>query len=315
MPLRHRLPLATATAVLLAVPVGAADARSASVDIPLEAMQGHLAALQQIADDHGGSRGTGDSGYQASVDYVKGKLEGAGYDVTVQSFSTWSGESYNVIAEMAGTDPDSTVMFGGHLDSANNPGMNDNGSGVAGVLQSALSYAASGEKPRNTVRFAFWGAEELGLIGSKHYVNSLSSTQRGQIEAYVNVDMIGSKNVAYMVYDDNPRGDFIRDDLTNFFTAEGIDSDLTDPDGRSDHAAFIQAGIPTGGLFSGAEQRKTTAQAQKWGGTSGVAYDSCYHRACDDIDNVDTTSLDHHADVLGQAVWAYTAKDFGATQR
>ncbi|WP_018156367.1 M20/M25/M40 family metallo-hydrolase [Demetria terragena] len=308
---RHRLSAAIAAVAFLGVPLSSADARSASSDIDLGAMQGHLKALQQISDEHGG-RGTGTTGYQKSVDYVKGKLQGAGYQVTVQPFDTQLGTSYNVIAEMPGTSPGPVVMVGGHLDSADNAGINDNGSGTAGVLETALAFAKSGEKPRNTLRFAFWGAEELNLVGSTHYAEGLGTQGRDRIQAYLNVDMIASKNAAYFVYDDNPAGNFIRDDLTKYFTSAGVQSEYTDPNGRSDHAALRRYGIPTGGIFTGAEQIKTSAQAQKWGGTAGKPYDSCYHQACDDMTNINTTALDRHADAIGHLLWSYADKDFGS---
>jgi aminopeptidase S len=185
-------------------------------------------------------------------------------------------------------------LAGSHLDSVSaGPGINDNGSGSAGVLETALAYAAGGQTPRNRLRFGFWGAEELGLVGSRYYVNNLSSTERDKIELYLNFDMIASPNRGYFVYDDNPVGNGARDDLVAYFTQSGVQTEFIDVQGRSDHAAFRSLGIPTAGTFSGAEETKTSAQAAKWGGTAGQAFDRCYHRSCDTISNLDLTSLDH----------------------
>jgi aminopeptidase S len=95
--------------------------------------------------------------------------------------------------------------------------------------------------------------------------------------------------------------------LVDYFTSIGVQAELTEVGGRSDHAAFARAGIATGGTFSGAEVIKTAAQAQKWGGTSGVAFDRCYHRSCDTTSNIDVTSLDRQADAIAHTVWTLAA--------
>jgi aminopeptidase S len=308
----HRMSLAaTGVAVLLTgsqlAAVGALEDRAgttlAAPDIPVENVQAHLAELQRIADENGGSRATGQPGYRASVDWIAATLQGAGYTVTVQEFTTWFGEtSWNVIAETAGGDPNSVVMAGAHLDAVV-AGINDNGSGSAGVLETALQWAASGQTPTSKLRFAFWGAEEDGLIGSSHYVETLPADQLSAIQAYVNFDMIGSPNPGYFVYDDNPAGNELRDLLTAEFAERGIESEFIDVQGRSDHASFIDAGIPTGGTFTGAEGIKTDAQAAKWGGTAGEPFDVCYHQSCDTVDNIDPTALDVNSDIIADVIW------------
>jgi aminopeptidase S len=312
MRLVHRMSLAAAgVAVLLTgsqlSAAGAPDGPTATVapapDIPIENVQAHLAELQRIADENGGDRATGQPGYRASVDWVAATLEAAGYVVTVQEFTTWFGEtSWNVIAETSGGDPGSVVMAGAHLDAVV-AGINDNGSGSAGVLETALQWAASGQTPTSKLRFAFWGAEEQGLIGSSHYVETLPADQLSAIQAYLNFDMIGSPNPGYFVYDDNPAGTELRDLLTAEFAERGIQSEYIDVGGRSDHASFIDAGIPTGGTFTGAEGIKSADQAAKWGGTAGQPFDVCYHQACDTVDNIDAAALDAHADVIADVVW------------
>ncbi|WP_323102443.1 M28 family metallopeptidase [Intrasporangium sp. YIM S08009] len=302
---------ATAAAGLV---LGPTTAHAAGPDISVTATKAHLDQLQSIATANGGNRSTGKPGYKASVDYVKARLDAAGYATTVQTFSTSSGTSYNLVADLPGGDTSSVVMFGAHLDSvAVGPGINDNGSGSAGILETALEYAASGQTPRNHVRFGFWGAEELGLLGSKYYVGQLTTAQRSAIRSYQNFDMIASPNRGYFVYDDNAAGNGIRDDLTAYYDGKGIPWEYIDVQGRSDHAAFRSNGLPTGGIFSGAEEIKTSGQAQKWGGSAGQAFDACYHRSCDTSANLDLTALDVNVDAIGAMVWAYAAKDYGTT--
>jgi aminopeptidase S len=302
-----------ATALVPNAPADAATVAE-SPDISVTNVKAHLDQLQSIATSNGGNRYTGRPGYRASADWVKSKLDAAGYTTSLQSFSTSAGTSYNVIAEWPHGDANHVVMTGSHLDSVSvGPGINDNGTGSSGVLETALAYAASGQTPRNRLRFGFWGAEELGLVGSKYYVNNLPAAERDKIELYLNFDMTGSPNPGYFVYDDNSAGNGARDDLTAYFTSKSIQTEYIDVQGRSDHAAFRSLGIPTAGTFSGAEGIKTSSQATKWGGTAGQAYDPCYHRSCDTISNLNLTSLDRQSDAIGHMVWNYAQKDYGTT--
>lgn len=284
----------------------------ATTDIPIDEVMTHLQQLQSIANANGGNRATGEPGYRASLDYVRAELDAAGFTTRVESFSTRNGTSYNLIADWPGGDTGNTVMMGGHLDSVSSgPGINDNGSGSAAILASALAFAESNPSPRNHVRFGFWGAEELGLLGSTHYVDNLTQAQVDELAAYFNFDMVASPNPGYFVYDDDPNGTELRDSLTTGYDAAGIDSDHIDVDGRSDHAAFMQRGIPTAGTFSGAEGHMTSTQAAKWGGRADEAFDPCYHAACDDIDNLDTAALDLNTDLIAQTLADWSAHDFG----
>ncbi|MFF2273123.1 M28 family metallopeptidase [Agromyces sp. NPDC058136] len=221
----------------------------------------------------------------------------------------------NIIAELPGRTSDNVVMAGAHLDSVQRgPGINDNGSGSASLL--AVAEKLSKLKPENTIRFAFWGAEESGLIGSTQYVASLSQAQKDDIALYLNFDMVGSPNYIQMVYDADqsswpapvtvpPGSEAIEDLFESFYTGRTIAYDDAEFSGRSDYQAFIVAGIPSGGLFTGAEVVKTAEQAAIWGGTAGESYDQCYHQACDTIDNVNRTALDQNVDAIATAVLAY----------
>ena len=221
----------------------------------------------------------------------------------------------NVIADWPEGDPDRVVVIGAHLDSvAEGPGINDNGSGTAATLEIALQLAKLGASPANRLRFGFWGAEELGLLGSVHYVESLAPEELARIALNLNYDMLGSPNPVSFVYDGDgsaggpsgPSGSAeIEQVFLDYFAAVGQPSRPTAFDGRSDYGPFIAKGIPAGGLFSGAEALKTEAEAAEFGGVAGEAYDPCYHQACDDLDNVDLTALDVLSDAAAHAVWTH----------
>jgi Zn-dependent M28 family amino/carboxypeptidase len=163
----------------------------------------------------------------------------------------------------------------------------------AALLEVAIQFAK--QKPTNTVRFAWWGAEESGLLGSEHYVDSLTSQEIEDIALYLNFDMIGSPNYMFGVYDgDNSSGTAppgfippgsaeIEDVFEGFYAGRGLAFNDTEFSGRSDYGPFIAVGIPAGGLFTGAEGVKTAAQAEVYGGVAGAAYDPCYHQFCDNL--------------------------------
>ncbi|MFL4946143.1 M28 family metallopeptidase [Streptomyces sp. MMS24-I31] len=284
----------------------AATAAAAAPDLPVANVKAHLAQLQSIATASGGNRAHGRTGYKASLDYVKGKLDEAGFTTAVQQFTASGRTGYNLIADWPGGDTGHVVMAGAHLDSVTaGPGINDNGSGSAAVLETALAVSRAGYRPAKHLRFAWWGAEELGMVGSRSYLNGLSATDRSGISGYLNFDMIGSPNPGYFVYDDDPA---IEKTFKDFYAGLGIPTEPeTEGDGRSDHAPFKNAGIPVGGVFSGADYVKTAAQAAKWGGTPGRAFDRCYHASCDTSANIDDTALDRNADAVAYAVWTLSS--------
>ncbi|WP_104168322.1 M28 family peptidase [Arthrobacter sp. SX1312] len=244
--------------------------------------------------------------------------EGVSGRVAVDTISE-NRETYNVIAETATGNPDNVVMIGAHLDSVlAGPGINDNGTGSAGIL--AVAEGMSKVKPANKVRFAWWGAEEEGLLGSEHYVADLvAKDQLDSVGLYLNFDMIGSPNFGRFVYDgDNsafpvgpgaaagPAGSGqIEQDFHNYFASVGLASGETAFSGRSDYGPFIAEGIPAGGLFTGAEGIKTAEQAELFGGEAGAPYDACYHAACDDTDNLSIEALDQMSDAVAHLTITY----------
>ncbi|MFI2351963.1 M28 family metallopeptidase [Streptomyces sp. NPDC019443] len=300
--------LASAAAAPAATAAPAAPASAlAAPDIPLANVKAHLSELQSIATANGGNRAHGRAGYKASIDYVKAKLDAAGFTTSVQQFTTSGATGYNLIADWPGGDANSVVMAGAHLDSVTSgAGINDNGSGSAGILETALAVSRAQLKPTKHLRFGWWGAEELGLVGSKYYVNNLPSAERSKISGYLNFDMIGSPNPGYFVYDDDPA---IEKTFKDYFAGLGVATEIeTEGDGRSDHASFKNVGIPVGGLFTGASRTKSSAQAQKWGGTAGQAFDRCYHSSCDSSTNINDTALDRNSDAIAHAVWTLSTE-------
>ncbi|MCZ7438351.1 M28 family peptidase [Micromonospora sp. WMMC241] len=280
-----------------------AAAALAAPDVSLTNVQAHLTQLNSIASSNGGNRRAGSAGYAASVSYVKGKLQAAGYTVTEQNCTTCTYPGSNLIAEWPQGPADQVVMFGAHLDSVSaGPGINDNGSGSATLLENALVLAAQNPTMTKRVRFAWWNGEEQGLQGSKHYVNQLSTTQRGYIKGYYNFDMVGSPNGGYFI---NRITSATAAPLKAYWDSFGIQpEENTEGQGRSDDYSFANAGIQTSGYAAGASYTKTAAQAAKWGGTSGAAYDGCYHRSCDTTSNINTTVLNRSADGVAYAIWA-----------
>ncbi|MDY0913342.1 M28 family peptidase [Rathayibacter festucae] len=216
--------------------------------------------------------------------------------------TTTDTDTFNVIAETAGGDHDNVVMLGAHLDGVpEGPGINDNGSGSATLLETAVQLAEAGETT-NAVRFAWWGAEEVGLVGSYTYVDSLSEEEAGDIATYLNFDMVASPNYVVSVYDANestyeapvevPAGSIATEKaFTDYF--DSIDQPWIDTafDGRSDYDGFISAGIPASGLFTGADDIKTEEEFALFGGTVGIPHDPNYHSAGDDLANINQEAL------------------------
>jgi Zn-dependent M28 family amino/carboxypeptidase len=220
----------------------------------------------------------------------------------------------NLIADTNTGRTDRVVVVGSHLDSVpEGPGINDNGSGSSSDLEVALRMAELGIEPRNQVRFAFWGAEESGLIGSQFYVDSLSARELKNIAVNLNFDMVGSPNFVRFVYDGDGSAFGIGDTgsgvvesvFNDYFASQSLPTEPTEFDGRSDYDAFQSVGIPAGGLFTGAEGIKTAAQAAIYGGTAGIAYDPCYHQACDTINNLSNTALDQMSDATAHATLTF----------
>lgn len=282
----------------------------------------------QLTNVASGPRNTDDSPAatlpQASGEAIAALISAAPADEPVEGTAVIEkeflvGTSFNIIADSIAGDPDDTIAIGAHLDGvAEGPGVNDNGSGSAAILALAEKIAASEVPNDKRIRLALWGAEEIGLLGSTAYVDQLVAedpAELARISAYLNYDMIGSENFTVGVYDadqssseapvDIPDGSAeIEDVYTDYFDA--IDQPWIDTEysGRSDYQAFIENGIASGGLFSGADDIKTDEQVQLFGGTAGVFMDRNYHTENDTLANVSRASVDIFAPAIGHAAYA-----------
>jgi Zn-dependent M28 family amino/carboxypeptidase len=232
----------------------------------------------------------------------------------------------NVIAQTKTGSSANVVMAGAHLDSVpEGPGINDNGSGVAAVLETAVQLGPS-PQVNNAVRFGFFGGEESGLLGSNNYVQSLNEDALKDIALYLNFDMLGSPNPGYFTYDgdqstrppDNagvprvPEGSAgIERTLVAYLKGAGKQPEDTSFDGRSDYDAFTQSGVPAGGLFSGAEENKTVAQADHWGGQAYAPFDPNYHKATDTLDKIDSAELGINGGGVAYSVGLYAQDQSG----
>ncbi|SHJ54044.1 Zn-dependent amino-or carboxypeptidase, M28 family [Nocardiopsis flavescens] len=229
-------------------------------------------------------------------------LEAEGLELRVRVDATVVEESsYSVLAQTPGGRDDNVVVVGAHLDGVEDgPAVNDNGSGTAFVLETAIRLAEQAA-PKNKVRFAFWGTEEEGLVGSTKYVEGLTDGEVDDIALYLNFDMIGSHNYARFVLDGRmelpdstgaPSGSgAIAKVFEDYFAAQGQVSEPGVLSGRSDYAAFMAAGIPSGGLFSGADGVKSEEQVEWYGGTAGEQFDPYYHTPDDTLENVNWDSV------------------------
>jgi Zn-dependent M28 family amino/carboxypeptidase len=265
---------------------------------------------------------------EAIVAQVRG-----GATVTLHVFTSTESEirqTFNVIAETAG-DPNNVVVIGAHLDSvAAGPGINDNGSGSATILEVAEVFAEQGREARNKLRFMWYGAEEFNLLGSDFYVDGLSQAERDKIALMLNFDMVGSPNFVRFVYDGDgsatptagpPGSAAIEQVFLDYFSGVGLLNTPTAFDGRSDYGPFIAAGIPAGGLFTGAEGHKTAQQVIDYGGIADAQYDPCYHQACDTFAGTGSgagstapgrglIALDQMSDAVAHAVLLWSKRNF-----
>ena len=202
-----------------------------------------------------------------------------------------------VLAETPGGNSNRVEVVGAHLDSvAAGPGINDDGSGTSAELEIAKQIARKGLEPRQKIRFAWWGGEEEGLIGSNYYAEHLPASEVAKIMVMLDFDMISSPNFARLVYDGdgsepgNPAGPAgsgeVERVFVDFWQSQGYVSEPIPFDGRSDYVGFTNLGIPAGGIFAGAEAPKTAAQEALYGGAAGEQLDPCYHAFCDRLASI-----------------------------
>lgn len=225
----------------------------------------------------------------------------------------------NVIAETVHGDHDNVVSLGAHSDSVGEgPGINDDGSGTISLLE--VAKALTNFKVNNAVRFAWWAAEEEGLLGSYAYANSLSDEENAKLRLFMDYDMMASPNYEYQVYDanneDHPNGSGdLRDLYIDWYVEHGLNYTLVPFDGRSDYVGFIDVGIPAGGIATGAEGVKTKEGVEKFGGVAGEWFDPCYHQLCDNLDNPDYEAWVVNTKLIAHSVGTYAKSFAGFPER
>ncbi len=249
-------------------------------------------------DWKGGTLGLDDGASIAVVGVAQDAPIADGQDLTLTvDAKTEKAKTWNILAETTKGDDDNVQMVGAHLDGVTEgPGINDNGTGSSAVLETAAKLGANADV-KNKVRFALWGAEEEGLVGSEHYVKELSAEQASKIKRYLNFDMLGSPNGGYFTFDGDgsskleggagPDGSGVIEQVfRNYFAWRNVPVEASAFDGRSDYGPFKEVGIAAGGMDTGADGKKTEEQKRQWGGTVGDIFDPNYHSPRDTIDNV-----------------------------
>ncbi|XXH05013.1 hypothetical protein Hte_011437 [Hypoxylon texense] len=306
----------------------------------------HLQAIQDHADKGNGSRVAGSYGHNLTIGYIQDHLRSEGYYVEVQRFQglmqirseanlivggqsiraepvAWSPNytaEFIPIVPVNGPgcraecgDEDNTLMVGTHTDSADSSaGINDNGSGIAALLEVASQLTKF--KTNSKVKFAFWTASEPCQLGSRHWFDTTYTEERNKIRLYLDVNMIGSPNAALKVYDGNgtyfhnpgPSGSGMAEAvLADGFKIQGVSIKRAEISNRSDYAPFFEHQIPFAGLFSGADGIKTKEEFNIFGGEPDRPYDHNYHQAGDDLENINTTALLLNTKALAHAVGVY----------
>lgn len=304
--------------------VQTSSVESASIQLSSAEMMKHLQAFGKIAKENSGNRAVGTKGGMASAKYIVDAAKEAGYPVQVLPFENREKViGQNIFVEIAGQTNESVVLLGAHFDSVKmGPGINDNASGVALLLELMNQLKAEKVKPKNTIVLAFWDSEETGIAGSQDYVKKLSPEQLKGIKAYINVDMVGTKNPDVMIADASKSS---VDDMDKMFKERGMD--------ESDYKPLLDGlrSIPTHAgdlaleqtLLIFFEQKDITVKKdvstltasdtapflgkvpvasiimfnEKMNGDE-LEFAPCYHKACDTIEQVDPKSLQLAGDAV-----------------
>eukprot|EP01106_Pelomyxa_sp_JSP_P004303 TRINITY_DN1668_c0_g1_i11.p1 TRINITY_DN1668_c0_g1~~TRINITY_DN1668_c0_g1_i11.p1 ORF type:complete len:274 (-),score=50.66 TRINITY_DN1668_c0_g1_i11:87-908(-) len=194
------------------------------------------------------------------------------------------------------------VVVGAHLDSAVGPGIEDNGSGSMALLDMAIEMAKYSRKVKlvNKVLFAWWGAEEMGLLGSQFFLNSMSETERSNVACNINLDMVAAPN--YVIHVLNGTTSFsssvingclrLQEAYTEYFDEREIPYELVNMHFQSDFAPFIMYNIPANNAETSQKTTKTEHQRDLFGGLAGCFPDTCYHQTCDTVENISEECLD-----------------------
>lgn len=306
---------------------------SPSIDAPTQPIEAnhldsakmmvHLQNFQNIAEKNAGNRAVGTQGGLASAEYILNEVKKAGLQPQIIAFENREKTvGQNIFVEIPGQSKDSAIFVGAHYDSVKmGPGINDNATGVALLLE-LMPYLKAQKNLKHSIYLAFWDSEEVGIAGSQAYSAKLSEAQLKGIRAYINVDMVGTKNPEILIADadkssvnemeamlkqrgmakadyqpliDGLRsipshaGDLaLEQKLKQFFQQRNLKvkedvSTLT----ASDTAAFLGK-VPVTSIIFFNEQLKGDV----------LEFAPCYHQACDTLDKVDPKSLSLAGDAV-----------------
>ncbi|MDR2060655.1 MAG: M20/M25/M40 family metallo-hydrolase [Acinetobacter sp.] len=300
------------------------EVRQSGFKMDTAQMMTHLHAFEQIAKQHGGNRAVGTQGGLASADYILDHAKKAGFTTELHAFENREKtKGRNIIVEIPGESKQDIILLGAHYDSVKmGPGINDNASGVALLLELMAQLSQQKIKPKHSIHLAFWDSEEVGIAGSQAYVKKLTAEQLKAIKAYINVDMVGTKDPEILIADGDKSsvdemekmlkergmqeqdykplldglrsipshsGDLALENmLKEFFKAknlkikEGV-ATLT----ASDTAPFLGK-VPVTSVILFNEQMKGDE----------LEFAPCYHKACDTIEQVDPKSMQLAGDAV-----------------
>jgi peptidase M28-like protein/PA domain-containing protein len=227
--------------------------------------------------------------------------------------------TYNVIADSKGGDPKSVVVVDAHYDSIYGAGILDNASGSATILEIALKM--QNVSPRNQVRFIWFGGEELGLLGSSYYIDTLPQSELNRIAYVMDADVTASPNYIIGVNFPSPNDPFPKaaykpsalgfGQIVDYFSSVGLNYVQTDSEG-TDSYVFNLAGIPGSGILTGQNCCKWEGAVALFGGYTGnyegniPGFDGgCVDRPymfCDNLANNDPTVLEFMSRGLANSV-------------
>ncbi|KAJ2955727.1 hypothetical protein NQZ79_g8316 [Umbelopsis isabellina] len=234
---------------------------------------------------------------------LKGAIDHVQLDIATKTQITIEDTHNTLCVGRVGNDSQ-RIVIGAHLDSVPaGPGIVDNGSGASSLLEMAiiLSEAHQHFVPHSKLVFAFWGAEEIGLLGSREWVRSTrrdSPREWNKIAANINLDTLASPNFISLVHNGQDAPEPVRNAsiqiqnaFETFFNMEKLPYKITSMTAGSDFLPFLLNDIPSGGVLTGASERKSESERRKHGGLANAPLDPCYHQSCDTLENISQDAL------------------------
>ena len=282
----------------------------------------HLEAFQKIADQQQHNRSVGSPGGLASATYILDALKNMHLAPVVQEFTNSEGrKAQNILVEIKGKSSQVTMM-GAHYDSVEfGPGINDNATGTAVLLEIIAAITAQKIVPHHTLRFAFWDSEEVKVEGSRYYVEQNKNVLKNTVANYINVDMVGTPSPTILVTDgdgstwenllqqylENAKTDEEKNQMRELVaqlrqsfpeqvsgakTLENIYSSYLAAKNIPYTADYLLSNSTDIFPFLGVVPAFGVVMTNETLSENGeLSYAPCYHKACDTIQNVDRQSL------------------------